>query len=112
MSYSDEQCAGPEWPIVAIEDPAEKVARGPFGSSIKVSTFVPKGVPIISGQHLHGVRVDDSPRFNFITCKHALRLRSANARRGDVVLTHRGTIGQVSYIPEDSQFDRYVVSQS
>ena len=85
---------------------------GPFGSSIKVSTFVQKGVPIISGQHLHGIRVDDSPGFNFITQEHARRLRNANTRRGDVVLTHRGTIGQVSYIPEDSEFDRYVVSQS
>ena len=112
MSYPDERCAGPEWPTVAVDDLAEKVAMGPFGSSIKVSTFVPKGVPIISGQHLHGIRVDDSPGFNFITQEHARRLRNANARRGDVVLTHRGTIGQVSYIPEDSEFDRYVVSQS
>ena len=112
MSYPDERCPSVEWPTVAVEDLAEKVAMGPFGSSIKVSTFVPKGVPIISGQHLHGIRVDDSPGFNFITREHALRLRNANARRGDVVLTHRGTIGQVSYIPADSQFDRYVVSQS
>lgn len=102
----------PDWPITTIDEIATRVAMGPFGSSIKVSTFVPKGVPIISGQHLHGIRVDDSPGFNFITREHALRLRNANARRGDVVLTHRGTIGQVSYIPEDSQFDRYVVSQS
>ena len=101
-----------EWPIVTIEDLAEKVAMGPFGSSIKVSTFVPRGVPIISGQHLHGIRVDDSPGFNFITAEHAHRLRNANVQRGDVVLTHRGTIGQVSYIPEDSHFDRYIVSQS
>ena len=112
MSFPDERCAGPEWPTIAVNDLAEKVAMGPFGSSIKVSTFVQKGVPIISGQHLHGIRVDDSPGFNFITQEHARRLRNANARRGDVVLTHRGTIGQVSYIPEDSEFDRYVVSQS
>ena len=101
-----------EWPIVTIEDLSEKVAMGPFGSSIKVSTFVPRGVPIISGQHLHGIRVDDTPGFNFITREHAHRLKNANVQRGDVVITHRGTIGQVSYIPEDSQFDRYVVSQS
>ncbi len=84
---------------------------GPFGSSIKVSTFVPKGVPIISGQHLHGIRVDDSPGFNFITREHAHRLRNANVRRGDVVFTHAGNIGQVAYVPESSRFDRYVISQ-
>ena len=101
-----------EWPVVTVEDLSEKVAMGPFGSSIKVSTFVPNGVPIISGQHLRGVRVDDSAGFNFIAPEHACRLANANVQRGDVILTHRGNIGQVSYVPEDSQFDRYVVSQS
>ena len=40
----------------------------------------------------------------------ASRMRTSNG--GDIVLTHRGTIGQVACIPEDSRFDRYVVSQS
>ena len=112
MSNSGERRSVSEWPTVAIEDLSEKVAMGPFGSSIKVSTFVPKGVPVINGQHLHGIRVDDSAGFNFISREHARRLANANVQRGDVVLTHRGTIGQVSYVPVDSQFDRYVVSQS
>ena len=101
-----------EWPVVTVANLSEKVAMGPFGSSIKVSTFVPDGVPIISGQHLHGVRIDETPGFNFITHEHAQRLANANVRRGDVIFTHRGNIGQVSYIPEDSQFERYIVSQS
>ncbi len=100
------------WETSTIEEIADKVAMGPFGSSIKVETFVPEGVPVISGQHLHGIRVDDTPGFNFITHEHAQRLSNANVSRGDVVLTHRGTIGQVAYIPERSTFDRYVVSQS
>ena len=85
---------------------------GPFGSSIKVETFVPAGVPIIMGKHLHGFRVDDDPGFNFISLDHAQRLSKANVRRGDIILTHRGTIGQVAYIPQTSQFDQYIVSQS
>ena len=100
------------WRMATIEEIAEKVAMGPFGSSIKVETFVPEGVPIISGQHLHSSRVDDGPDFNFISHEHAQRLSNANVMRGDIILTHRGTIGQVAYIPEHSQFDRYVVSQS
>lgn len=100
------------WRTATIEEIAEKVAMGPFGSSIKVETFEPEGVPIINGQHLHSSRVDDSPGFNFISCEHAHRLANANVMRGDIVLTHRGTIGQVAYIPEDSQYRQYVVSQS
>ena len=60
----EEQSARSGWRTMTIEDIAEKVAMGPFGSSIKVETFVPEGVPIISGQHLHGSRVDDGPGFN------------------------------------------------
>ena len=101
-----------KWQEKRIEEIAEKVAMGPFGSSIRVNTFVPAGVPIISGQHLHEMMVDDSPGFNFITEEHAERLRSANVERGDVVFTHRGTIGQVAYVPENSNYGRYVISQS
>ena len=84
------------WRRCRIDEVAEKVAMGPFGSSIKVETFTPSGVPIISGQHLHGSRVDDKPEFNFINEEHAERLRGANVRKGDIVFTHRGNIGQVS----------------
>ena len=31
---------------------------------------------------------------------------------GDIVITHRGTLGQIVYIPLDSKFERYVISQS
>ena len=99
------------WPEKRIEEIAEKIAMGPFGSSIRVNTFVPEGIPIISGQHLHGVRVDDSPGFNFITEEHAERLKNANVQRGDIVFTHAGNVDQVSYLPEDSAYNRYVVSQ-
>ena len=102
---------GSRWRRCRIDDIAEKVAMGPFGSSIKVETFTPSGVPIISGQHLHGSRVDDKPGFNFISEAHAERLRGANVRKGDIIFTHAGNIGQVACIPENSKYDRYVVSQ-
>ncbi len=102
----------PEWPIATMEDISEKIAMGPFGSSIKVSTFVPDGIPIINGKHLHGVRVDDSPGFNFISHEHAQKLANANVKQGDIVFTHRGNIGQVAYISNDSKFEKYIISQS
>ncbi len=39
-------------------------------------------------------------------------MKKANVGRGDVVFTHRGNIGQVSIIPRNSKFERYVISQS
>ncbi|MCL4458790.1 MAG: restriction endonuclease subunit S [Chloroflexi bacterium] len=100
-----------EWHTASIGEVAEKVAMGPFGSSIKVETFVSEGVPVISGQHLHDSRLDETPGFNFITPEHADRLKNANVQRGDVVFTHAGNIGQVSYIPWNSRYERYVISQ-
>ena len=100
-----------DWQTATIEEISEKVAMGPFGSSIKVETFVPKGVPIISGQHLRGTRVDDSAGYNFISEAHATRLANANVQRGDIIFTHAGNIGQAAYVPEGSQYSQYVISQ-
>ena len=77
------------------------IAMGPFGSSVKI-TFVDKGIPIISGAHLHEAKLDESDGFNFITEEHANRHQNSIVKRGDVVFTAYGTIGQVSYVPENS----------
>lgn len=99
-----------DWQNVSVEDLTEKVAMGPFGSNIKVSTFVPSGVPIISGEHLHSTKMQDG-RFNFITEEHAERLRNSIVTHGDVVFTHAGNIGQAAVIPQNSRYKKYVLSQ-
>jgi len=101
---------GSEWKVEKIEDVAEKVAMGPFGSSIKVSTFVSEGIPVISGQHLNKTRLQGND-YNFITLDHAEKLKNSNVYRGDVIFTHAGSIGQVAYIPENSEYERYIISQ-
>ncbi|TVT37860.1 restriction endonuclease subunit S [Hymenobacter setariae] len=98
------------WKINAVDELANRVAMGPFGSSIKVSTFVPEGVPVISGQHLRTFMLEDST-FNFVTEEHAQQLNKAAVQRGDIVFTHAGNIGQVALIPNNSQYDRYILSQ-
>ncbi|HGB3510403.1 TPA: restriction endonuclease subunit S, partial [Salmonella enterica subsp. enterica serovar Wangata] len=47
------------WDVVKTEDIAIKIGMGPFGSNIKVSTFVDSGVPVISGQHLKEILIID-----------------------------------------------------
>jgi len=98
------------WQVLRIHEVADRVGMGPFGSSIKVETFVKAGVPIISGQHLRGFMVEDND-FNFITLEHAERLKNSIVSRGDIVFTHAGNIGQVAFIPENSQFTNYIISQ-
>ena len=98
------------WGVSRVEDVAVKVGMGPFGSNIKVSTFVEQGVPVISGQHLRGTLMEDLS-FNFVTEAHAEKLKNSCVGAGDVVFTHAGNIGQVSLIHSDSLFDKYVLSQ-
>ena len=98
------------WEVKRIDAIAERVAMGPFGSSIRVSTFVEEGIPVISGRHLNGTLLEDN-EYRFISKEHAEKLARANVRRGDVVFTHAGSIGQVAYIPRTSQFERYIISQ-
>ncbi|MCG7936723.1 MAG: restriction endonuclease subunit S, partial [Candidatus Thiodiazotropha taylori] len=89
------------WEVTKTEQLAEKIAMGPFGSNIKVSTFVDSGVPIISGHHLKETLVTEG-NHNFITEEHATKLKNSCVTRGDIVFTHAGNIGQVSLIPEST----------
>jgi len=102
---------GSEWTSEKVEDIAAKLAMGPFGSNIKTDFFVTKGVPVIRGQNLNAERFYDD-NFVFLSEKKADELISANAFPGDLVFTHRGTLGQVGIIPYDAKYKRYVVSQS
>jgi restriction endonuclease S subunit len=101
---------GDDWTVSKLGDVVEKIGMGPFGSNIKISTFVPQGIPVISGAHLGKDKLTEQS-FNFITTEHADRISGSNVYRGDLVLTHAGTVGQVSVVPENSKFGRYVVSQ-
>ena len=99
-----------DWNIKRVEDVAEKVGMGPFGSNIKIETFVAQGIPVISGQHLRHTLMEDLS-FNFITEAHAEKLKNSCVGAGDVVFTHAGNIGQVALIHNDARFDKYVLSQ-
>ncbi|MGF6989804.1 restriction endonuclease S subunit [Lachnospiraceae bacterium PM6-15] len=99
-----------EWSEMNIGDIADKVAMGPFGSNIKVSTFVEYGVPIISGNHLRGYFLEE-PSYNYITKEHADKLKSSIVYPKDIVFTHAGNIGQVAMIPDGCEFSYYVLSQ-
>ena len=104
-----------EWPEFSIEElkaPSKNaIAMGPFGSNIKAENFVEEGIPVIKGGNLTGDFIVED-KFDFLTEEKADQLKTSNTFRRDIVITHRGTIGQVGIIPDNSKFERYVVSQS
>ena len=94
-----------------IKDLISEISMGPFGSNIKVECFVDTGIPVLNGSNLDGFVLKENS-FRYVTEEKADSLGRANAHRGDVVITHRGTLGQIVFIPKTSLYDRYVISQS
>lgn len=103
-----------DWDVKTIlelkADEKSAIAMGPFGSNIKAENFVPEGVPVIRGTNLNYDKYVDG-EFVFLTEEKADELKGSNCTAGDLVFTHRGTIGQVGLIPE-GKYPRYVISQS
>ena len=97
--------------VITIADLISEIAMGPFGSNIKVECFVDDGIPVLNGSNLNGfVLTEDA--FRYVKEEKADSLGRANAYRGDIVITHRGTLGQIVFIPKNSKYERYVISQS
>ena len=94
-----------------ISELIDEISMGPFGSNIKVECFVDEGIPVLNGSNLEGYELKEDS-FRYVTEEKADSLNKANAYRGDVVITHRGTLGQIVFIPQTSKYDRYVISQS
>jgi len=104
-----------DWDVKTIDDIKGKkpysIAMGPFGSNITKDNFLPSGVPVIRGGNLNSEKFNEL-EFVFISEAKADSLKSSNAFPKDIVITHRGTLGQVGIIPVNSKYKRYVVSQS
>ena len=99
------------WNTCTIKETCTNFSMGPFGSDIKKSNFVRMGVPVIRGINLT-VPPFYEENFVFLTEKKAYELKSAYAFPEDLIFTHRGTLGQIGMIPENSKFKKYVISQS
>ena len=97
--------------MTLMNDLIDLISMGPFGSDIKVDNFIDDGVPVLNGLNVASIKLIETS-FKYVSPEKAVSLKKANAKRGDIVITHRGTVGQISYIPENSKYDNYIISQS
>jgi type I restriction enzyme S subunit len=105
------------WNAVPITDLADSKRKwaingGPFGSNLVSRDYVDSGVPVIRGVNLPMDKRFGMDNFVFVSEEKADDLLANNAHPGDVVITQRGTLGQVGLIPFYSPYRRYVISQS
>jgi type I restriction enzyme, S subunit len=104
------------WPIDKVEsikaDTRNALVGGPFGSELTTRHYIEEGVPVIRGANLSNEQAFKDDGFVFVSEEKADKLISNNAYPGDLIFTQRGTLGQVGVIPKNSNFPRYIVSQS
>jgi type I restriction enzyme S subunit len=104
----------PSWPIVRLEELAsddKSAISKPYGSAIVKEDYVRDGVPVVRGVNLaRGLFHDDD--FVYITEELADRMPGSRLLPGDLVFTHRGSVGQVSMVPRRPRYARYAVSTS
>ncbi|GAB4670603.1 MULTISPECIES: restriction endonuclease subunit S [Mycobacterium avium complex (MAC)] len=102
------------WHWVSLGDLAadeRSAISKPYGSAIFKEDYRDHGVPVVRGVNLSKGVFHDAD-FVFIDYELAAKMPGAEMRPGDLVVTHRGTVGQVSMIPRSSRFKRYVASTS
>ena len=97
--------------MVPMESLIKSISMGPFGSDVKVEYMRDDGVPIIDGSNLTGIKMNWD-NYRYLDKERAEKLKSSVAHKGDIVVTHRGTLGQISYVPNDCPFDEFLISQS
>lgn len=100
-----------DWDCREINSEIEEISMGPFGSDIPVSCFTSEGIPVLNGYSVSKVKLIDTFK-NYVSEEKTKSLKKAVAQQGDIIVTHRGTIGQISYIPIGSRYKKYVISQS
>lgn len=100
-----------EWKEVIMENIITDISMGPFGSDIKRDCYVSEGVPYLNGSNVKGFKLGEDS-FIYVSQEKADKLKKSIAHRGDLILTHRGTIGQIVYVPETSKYEEYLISNS
>ena len=92
---------------------AQHVIGGPFGSKLTQKDYTAEGVPVIRGSNMVSGGRWIGGEFAFVSEEKVdADLRSNLAQPGDIIVTQRGTLGQVAIVSDRGGFDRYVISQS
>ncbi len=103
------------WPIKTIAECAadEPYATqiGPFGKALMADEYIASGVPVLRGVNVNRGRFHDDD-FVFVSEETADRLAKFESFAGDVLLVHKGTLGQIGLMPSRRKYPRYIMGNS
>jgi type I restriction enzyme S subunit len=73
----------------------------------KTPTYIDSGVPFLSARNIRAHKIDwDNTRF-ISQAEHESLIRRCYPKRGDVLLTKSGTIGEVAVVDRDAEFSLF-----
>lgn len=85
---------------------------GPFGNKIKSEIYTDSGAPVLRGVNVNQGRFHDDD-YVFVDEEYAAsELVKFEAKANDVLLVHKGSLGQIGIIPEHSKYKRYIMGNS
>ncbi|MFJ2507602.1 restriction endonuclease subunit S [Arthrobacter citreus] len=88
------------------------LATGPFGSAVSSKNFRSSGVPMLRGSNLTeevGTRLNETDLV-YLDPVLAETFSRSTARRGDLIFTCWGSVGQIGLVDASSQYESYIVS--
>lgn len=89
------------------------IVDGPFGSNLPGTAYTEKGIPVIRGSNLtKGKERFRDSGFVFVSAEMAVKLSRSTCIPGDIILTKKGTLGQVGIIPTRSRYPIYLLSSN
>ena len=98
--YKTQEVRQTKWPMVELREVAA-FTRGPFGSSIKRSVCVPKGINTYKVYEQGNIIQNDFHRGEYyITEEQFKDLKRFELYPGDIVITCAGTLGRTAIVPE------------
>jgi type I restriction enzyme S subunit len=104
-----------DWPIRTIAECASpepySTQIGPFGKALMADQYSESGIPVLRGINVNQGRFHDDD-FVFIDSATAGRLSKFESFPGDVLLVHKGTLGQIGLMPNVRKYPRYIMGNS
>ena len=84
---------------------------GPFGKALTPEDYKDSGTPLLRGVNVNKGRFFDEG-FVFVSDEMADSLTKYICKPGEIILVHKGTIGEIGIIPEKTNFTRYLMGNS
>ena len=101
----------PSWALIRLDD-IGIYRKGPFGSSLTKSMFVPKGADTVKVyEQKNAIQKDHTLGTYFITRQYyESKMRSFTVEPGDILVSCAGTIGETYVLPE--QIELGIINQA